>query len=103
MLRRAAGKVCPLIQSHAIDHLVFDASGRDALPVEGFVEGIILGSYDFRPYKTSKESKTELEELSIIVQSEDALADQLQKLSRLLERSILTEEEYAVAKAKLLG
>ena len=36
------------------------------------------------------------------VQSADALADQLGKLSRLLEQGILTQEEYAVAKAKLL-
>lgn len=37
------------------------------------------------------------------IQSGDALADQLCKLSQLLEQSVLTEEEYAVAKAKLLS
>lgn len=36
------------------------------------------------------------------VQTGDALADQLQKLQRLLEQSVLTEEEYAIAKSKLL-
>ncbi|MFP6584034.1 MAG: leucyl aminopeptidase [Candidatus Hydrogenedentota bacterium] len=75
VLRRAAGKICPLIQSHAIDHLVFDASGRDAFPIEAFVEGIILGTYDFRAYKTSIESESDLKELSIVIQSEEALAD----------------------------
>lgn len=37
------------------------------------------------------------------VQEGDALADQLKKLSQLLEQGVLTAEEYAVAKAKLLG
>lgn len=36
------------------------------------------------------------------VQSGDALADQLSKLNRLMAKGVLTEEEYAVAKAKLL-
>lgn len=37
------------------------------------------------------------------VQRGDALADQLSKLNRLLGQGVLTEEEYAIAKAKLLG
>lgn len=37
------------------------------------------------------------------VQQGDALADQLQKLNRLLAQGVLTEEEYAIAKAKLLS
>jgi hypothetical protein len=37
------------------------------------------------------------------VQSADALTGQLRKLIQLLEQGVLTEEEYAVAKAKLLG
>lgn len=37
------------------------------------------------------------------VQRGDALADQLRKLNQLLQQGILTEEEYAIAKAKLLG
>jgi hypothetical protein len=36
-------------------------------------------------------------------QSGDALADQLLKLNELMSQGILTEEEYAVAKSKLLG
>lgn len=39
----------------------------------------------------------------IEIQKGDALADQLGKLNRLLEQSVLTEEEYAIAKSKLLG
>jgi hypothetical protein len=38
----------------------------------------------------------------IEVQSGDALADQLRKLNQLLEQGILTAEEYAAAKTKLL-
>jgi hypothetical protein len=37
------------------------------------------------------------------VQTGDALADQLQKLNRLMAQGVLTEEEYAVAKTKLLS
>lgn len=37
------------------------------------------------------------------VQSGDALADQLRKLNELMSQGVLTEEEYAIAKAKLLG
>ena len=37
------------------------------------------------------------------VQQGDALADQLKKLNTLMAQGVLTEEEYAVAKAKLLG
>lgn len=37
------------------------------------------------------------------LQRGDALADQLRKLNLLLTQGILTEEEYAIAKAKLLG
>jgi len=37
------------------------------------------------------------------IQSADALADQLRKFIPLLEQGVLTEEEYAVAKTKLLG
>jgi hypothetical protein len=37
------------------------------------------------------------------VQSGDALADQLRKLNQLLGQGVLTEEEYAVAKTKLLS
>lgn len=39
----------------------------------------------------------------VSIQSGDALADQLRKLTQLLEQGVLTAEEYAVAKAKLLG
>lgn len=37
------------------------------------------------------------------IQSGDALADQLSKLNQLLEQGVLTAEEYAVAKTKLLS
>ncbi len=39
----------------------------------------------------------------IEVQQGDALADQLRKLSQLLEQGVLSEAEYALAKAKLLS
>ena len=39
----------------------------------------------------------------VAVQAGDALADQLRKLNQLLEQGVLTAEEYAVAKAKILS
>ncbi len=39
----------------------------------------------------------------IEVQEQRSIADQLEKLSRLQEQGIISAEEYAVAKAKLLG
>ena len=63
--------------------------------------------------RNSEAVEIELEETDLVVttdvsfpleiQTGDALADQLHKLKLLLEQSVLTEEEYAVAKAKLLS
>ncbi|MBC8188539.1 MAG: SHOCT domain-containing protein [Proteobacteria bacterium] len=39
----------------------------------------------------------------VAVQAGDALADQLRKLNQLLEQGVLTAEEYAVAKTKILS
>ena len=64
-------------------------------------------------YATAEPIELDLEEDDFVVatdvsfpvevQTGDALADQLGKLNRLLEQGVLTEEEYAVAKAKLLS
>jgi len=37
------------------------------------------------------------------VQQQNSLAEQLQKLSKLREGGILSDDEFAIAKAKLLG
>ena len=65
------------------------------------------------PSRRSEDMEIETGDLEVVVTSDvsfpveiqrgDALADQLQKLNQLLEQSVLTEEEYAVAKAKLLS
>ncbi len=39
----------------------------------------------------------------IEIQQSDALADQLEKLNRLLDQRVLSKEEFAIAKSKLLG
>jgi len=39
----------------------------------------------------------------VAVQAGDALADPLRKLNQLLEQGVLTAEEYAVAKSKILS
>jgi leucyl aminopeptidase len=81
VLRRAAGKVCPSIVSHCIEHLVFDATVNDALPVEAFVEGIMLGGYDFTTYKADV-TENPLAELSIIMDAEDALIEMREGCAR---------------------
>ena len=46
VLRRAAGDVCSAVKSHSVDHVVLDSTHAESLPVEAFIEGIILGGYD---------------------------------------------------------
>ncbi len=74
VLRRCAGQVCTAVKSHKIDHLVLDASVAEALPVEAFIEGVILGSYDFIDYKAKPETPvTIVSEISVVVGSEEGL------------------------------
>lgn len=76
VLRRSGGQVCAAVKSHKVDHVVLDASLGEALPVEAFIEGVILGSYDFIAYKEQPETPvTIVEELSIVVANEDTLAE----------------------------
>lgn len=72
------------------------ASGQMPQPPMG-AEGIELDDDDADLVVTTDVS------FPVEVQSSDALADQLKKLNQLMAQGVLTEEEYAVAKAKLLG
>lgn len=56
---------------------------------------------DIDPADTELEIATDVS-FPVEIQTGDALADQLTKLKRLLEQRVLTEEEYAIAKSKLL-
>lgn len=75
-LRRAAGAVIPELTKHRVRHLVLDASTHDVLPLEAFIEGIILGAYDFTSFKAKPASEpVVLDELSVIISNEDALPE----------------------------
>lgn len=71
-LRRAAGAMCGDLQKHRIEHVVLDASTHDVLPVEAFIEGLMLGSYDFTSFKAkAADAPVVLDELSIVVGTEE--------------------------------
>lgn len=71
------------------------ASGKLGKPSPG-VEAIEITEEDADLVVTTDVS------FPVEVQTGDALADQLKKLNQLMAQGVLTEEEYAVAKAKLL-
>jgi leucyl aminopeptidase len=50
-LRRAAGKACTLLNDNRVSHVYLDATREAELPVAAFLEGLVLGQYDFDVYK----------------------------------------------------
>lgn len=114
--RRTHEKLNPVIRS---DRSVAAAAERQAMR-RGAAQTALNASSPARRPATSlpgadAAQPIELEEVAsdflvtpdvsfpVEVQRGDALADQLRKLNVLLTQGILTEEEYAIAKAKLLG
>lgn len=80
---------------------------RDAEAAAGLASGREAAVAGAREIEIDQ-SESELElstdvSFPVDVQRGDALADQLNKLNQLMSQGVLTEEEYAVAKAKLLG
>lgn len=76
VLRRCAGHVCAAAGAHKIRHVVLDASGCEAIPVEAFIEGTILGGYDFTEFKAEAgNAAVGVEEISIIAGDESSQAD----------------------------
>lgn len=72
-LRRAAGAACKILSEQRITHVLFDGAGAGALPVEAFVEGIMLGQYVFDVYKkVSDEPKILIDEITIFAGSAEA-------------------------------
>ena len=92
--RRAASKALGIASSSAVATPHQDGSGFDSNvhAIELDVPASV-GPLDIR---------TDVS-FPIEIQESDALADQLGKLNQLLKQSVLTEEEYAIAKAKLLA
>ena len=89
--RQAASKAVVLATSEAMP--------ADAQEQTSF--GNDLHSIEFSPEEEGLEVTTDVS-FPVEIQTGDALADQLSKLNQLLEQGVLTEEEYSIAKAKLL-
>ena len=76
VMRRCAGQVCSAAKSHKIGHLVFDVSEKVAIPVEAFIEGIMLGNYDFTTYKAAATPPpVTVNEISIIVPNDETIEE----------------------------
>ena len=73
-LRRGAGNACAILKRERLSHVVFDGTSGDALPVEAFIEGIMLGQYDFTAHKDSSgEPPVTVEELTIVTAEAEAI------------------------------
>ena len=71
-LRRSAAKAAEVLQRHRIRTLVLDTTGNDALPVEAFIEGVILAQYRFDKYKAQPKDDalpTTFESLTVLVKN----------------------------------
>lgn len=66
-LRRGAGSACAIFKRERVSHAVFDGTSGDALPVEAFIEGVMLGQYDFTAHKDSSgDPPVAVEEMTVI-------------------------------------
>ncbi len=73
VFRRAAGKACALLGQHRVAHVCLDLSYHAELPAEAFLEGLILGQYDFDVYKEKpgdKPAPQKAEQLIVIAPDE---------------------------------
>jgi leucyl aminopeptidase len=69
-LRRTAGKACATLGQQRVGHVYFDISRHSHLPAEAFVEGILLGQYDFDIYKArpeGEEGPVRVEVITIVI------------------------------------
>jgi leucyl aminopeptidase len=74
VMRRAAGKACDVLSRERHGHVVLDASSQDALPVEAFVEGIMLGQYDFTMFKKpAEDAPVTVQEIVVLGSAESDL------------------------------
>lgn len=76
VLRRCAGKVAKAAQVQRCSQLVLDVTANEAIPVEAFIEGIMLGQYDYIAHKTPSENPPVLiDDITIMTASEENLVD----------------------------
>ncbi|MEX2015317.1 MAG: leucyl aminopeptidase [Candidatus Hydrogenedentales bacterium] len=74
ILRRAGGRAAAIFSSHRIDRAVLDAEPHDNLPVAAFVDGLVLGEYDYAAYKRKpEEARVLLDELIVVAPSGPSL------------------------------
>ncbi len=74
VLRRAAGSAAAAFAAERHKHIVLDASSQDALPVEAFVEGLMLAQYDFTAFKKADDAPpTVVQEITVL--AADGLED----------------------------
>lgn len=84
-VRRAGGKAVEALRSHRIDTLVVDFLGLPNAPIEAFLEGVIIGQYDFTQYKEEPdELPTYIERIIVVSEAIDA------GLRERCEHSVLT-------------
>jgi leucyl aminopeptidase len=72
-LRRSAGKAAGTLRHHRVRALALDVTAAEALPVEAFVEGVMLSQYRFDKYKKAndEDAPVDVEELVILVKAEE--------------------------------
>ena len=69
-MRRTAGKACVLLGQQRVCHVYLDISRHGHLPPEAFIEGILLGQYDFDIYKSrpdGEEGPTHVEVVTVVI------------------------------------
>jgi hypothetical protein len=90
--QQAASKAVGIAPSNAVE-----TSDHESTQFGSDVNALEIGTEDDELSVTTDVS------FPVELQDGNAIADQLTKLNQLLEQSVLTEEEYAIAKSKLLG
>lgn len=82
VLRRAAGKACAVFKQNRVSHVYIDGAVSAELPIEAFIEGIILGSYAFDVYKKPAEPgerAQQVESITVIVEKKRNVAEVRQR------------------------
>ncbi|MBP8128576.1 MAG: leucyl aminopeptidase [Candidatus Hydrogenedentes bacterium] len=75
-LRRCGGSAWPLLKGNRVAQVVVDPAGYRGLPVDAFVEGLILGSYDFDAYRKKDErapSRHVLRGITVLVEKKSEI------------------------------
>jgi len=76
VMRRAAGEAASVFSKQRHSHIVLDASSQDALPVEAFVEGLMLAQYDFHAYKKPEsDPPVVVHEMTVIANAGESLEE----------------------------